>query len=473
MSLSIRPFRREVRRRLYVNEPAAAPPSPQEPRVPMAYRMDSWDFVDPQNSSPLFSGRIPSEIRSLIFEFALTESVGPARDRHVQHDFFGRSDHDKLNDEPMLAPPAEDMQEDGAEDDADYDSGSEYSLEHYGNAEAGPAPAVQMPPASSLCPGKDPSSGWDWLRPGYVGQRKLPGAVLLRTCRRIYIETNELPSGAVSKTFYGSNGPYFCPHDPRTYVSQLPPEAARQIRHLVLFSDPQWLELDFFEMITNMYSFLGYDPNATVPTFVTSLHFPPRLSASPSISSRRLWRVSEHLTSLRIVFRRTDWWGWESNTPLAISPFRLSRRTSAHQIMHEEMLHALEQPEPLQRLPSPSRIERWSCWGLIFLQMLSLKTLTIAFETSEDKRDEMEAIVRWAHRDWRFPILQRLSGDNSDPFSNTRLFAHGHASPVDLTPWASDLRVLTAEDNDLQRQLVVRGLNGGLRKLRQNGKPEY
>ncbi|KAK7748871.1 hypothetical protein SLS53_000895 [Cytospora paraplurivora] len=217
MSLTFRPSRRERRLLLNFDEPVAAPSS-QEPRVPMAYRIDSWDFVDPQIASPLFSGRIPSELRSLIFDFALTESVGPAWDRHVQHDFYSRSDHDKLDDEPMLAPPTEDSQEDGAEDATDYDSGTEYSLEHYDNVEDAPAPAVQMPPASFLCLGKDPSSGWDWLRPGYVGQRKLQGAALLRTCRRIYIETNELPSGIVSKTFYSSNGPYFCPNDPRTLV---------------------------------------------------------------------------------------------------------------------------------------------------------------------------------------------------------------------------------------------------------------
>lgn len=44
-----------------------------------------------------------------------------------------------------------------------------------------------------------------------------------------------------------------------------------------------------------------------------------------------------------------------------------------------------------------------TAWGRMFYVMANLKKLTITFETSEDKEDEMEQIVDWA-RTWRFQI---------------------------------------------------------------------
>lgn len=412
----------------------------------MAYRMYSWDTVDPQNNSPLFNGHIPAEIRTLIFDFALTESVGPAWDRPVDHKFYHRQGHGRLDDDLTVETAA--------------GNGEENERDHESDSNAGVAPAVQMPPLDFFRKSWDRASGWDWLRPGHTGQRKVHTA-LLQTCRRIYIETYELPPQNATKVFYGSNQPLFTPCNPADYVSQLLPEAAHHIRHVHIFSDTLWLQGGFFDSVTNMSALLHDDTDRRNPLFhprgpsvaSRTLHNPPQLLASPSNFLRRPWRVSEHLTSLRITIRRTDWTGWENNAPLAINPL-LPGHDSALLHMQQAMRDALPADanlESQQRHSSPSRFEKWTSWGLLFLQMTSLKTLIIDFETTEDRRVEMEGIVHWAHQSWRFPVLEYLCGDSSDPFTKEQLRAHQHDTPVDLTPWSSRLRVLTAEDTEVKR----------------------
>ncbi|KUI68844.1 hypothetical protein VM1G_04174 [Cytospora mali] len=462
MSLTFRFSQRQGRLVSQFGEPAHSRPPPQQPRVPMVYRIDTWTFINPQNSSPFFNGQIPAEIRSLIFEFALTPSLEPDWDRPIRYNFCFRHDHEKLDDEPILAPPSDDETDYDSESEAGFEAGSVAS----GMADDGSAPAVQSPPASFFNHNyRQTSSGWDWLRPGYTGQCKLYTA-LLRTCRQIYIETNKIPSRNMKKVFYSSGGPYSSRYSPVEYISQLPPEAARQICHLHIFTNLWWLENRFFAMVTNMPDLLSADlaqpvafppppipppPHDPVLALSRILQNPPRIPSSP----RRPWRVSEHLTKLRITIRRTDWPGWESNSPLAINPFGADPADRpAHQLMQRDMHASFQADMDLnlqQRHSSPSRVERWANWGLLFLQMVSLKMLTIDFETSEDKRDEMKSIVHWAQQTWRFPVLQRLSGDSSDPFTAEHIQMHHRDNPVDLTPWSSSIRVLTAEDHEVKR----------------------
>ena len=114
-------------------------------------------------------------------------------------------------------------------------------------------------------------------------------------------------------------------------------------------------------------------------------------------------------------------------------------------------IEADRQVEPNRRCFTPSTIPCWTCWGLLFLRMVNLKTLTIEFETSEDKKSEMETIVDWAHKRWRFPVLRRLSGDSRDPFTFDHLQRSHSESPVDLSPWSEDLDVLSAADEPVQK----------------------
>lgn len=448
----------------------------------MSYRMGSWDPVDQQDSSPLFS-RIPAEIRTLIFKFTLAEFNLPALDRPIRHDFYPRDDHERLDDEPDI--------EDGLVGQAGDQESQESGVETLNN-EDGPAPAVQGLPASTLVRLPELLSSWDWFRPGYTGQRRIDTA-LLGTCRRIYQETYFLPSQG-SKIFYNARGPGWCPQSPSRYVSLLAPGAARHIQNLQIFPQMYWLERDLMDIVTGIFSAnscrqgahlvpirnpqlrpiirppplapLPGVPPVRAPQLPPVSAFPPGFvgpslwrelppSSSPPDAERiRPWRLTENITSLRIYLRRTDWWNWESNAPLVISPFSSSPNRPTHQQMQQciQSSRAVERLlEPNLRSLSPSLIPHWSCWGLLFLRMPKLQTLTIEFETSEDKKSEMEAIVNWAHQHWRFPVLRRLSGDDRDPFTFDHLQRCHSERPVDLSPWSQDLEVLSAADEPVQK----------------------
>lgn len=476
----------------------------------MSYRMDAWDFVDQQDSSPLFNGRIPAEIRTLIFEFTLAGSTVPALDRPVRHAFFARDDHEKLDDEAnMETSPA------GQADDQTEDEGAVQTSD---SSEDRPAPAVQMPPASFLFRSRDVTSGWDWLRPGFSGHRKVHTA-LLRTCRRVYMETYRLPSQG-SKIFYTARGPPWCSQSPNEYLSGLAPEAARHIRNLHIFLEPSFLDSELVDLVTGMQKTLRrfgrnrlprnalpipQPQTLNLPPFFTahyhSLNIPPQapainpppvgllyqipLPGNPSqmlnvyqhpplgpgnpqgspwepyepqdtdpAAVMRAWHLTEHLTSLRIYMRRTDWPSWEHNAPLVISPFVVSPYPTTPRRMRASMRDSFEadqKVEPQLRYLSPSIFREWGCWGLLFLQMPKLQTLSIDFETSEDKKSEMETIVDWAHQHWRFPVLRRLAGDSRDPFSRESLRRGRFVRPVSLASWSEDLETLTAADEPVQK----------------------
>lgn len=454
----------------------------------MSHRMASWNSVDRQDSSPLFNGRIPAEIRNLIFEFALAEHIVPALDRPILHDFFARDDHEKLDDESnMEAAPADQASDRGEDEDGARMPDVESIL----------APAVQGLSAQSLFRLQEMMYSWDWFRPGYTGRRKIHTA-LLRTCRKVYKETYMLPSQG-SKIFYNARGPRWCPHSPSEFVSGLAPEAARQIRNLQLFPQMWYLESDFMDLVTGIISAnsrrqgrhlvpvsnprsLPAASSRVIPQGPFHLHHPgllrglppqlPPVSAyspgfvgpalwrdfplrgRPEHERIRPWRLTEHVTSLRIYLRRTDWWDWENNTPLVISPFNSSATRPTLNMMQQSMrasFDADQQLEPHLRSSSPSPIPHWSCWGLLFLRMPNLKTLTIDFETSEDKKSEMDAIVDWAHHHWRFPVLRRLSGDHRDPYTFDHLQRCHKDRPVDLSPWSQDMDVLSAADEPVQK----------------------
>lgn len=453
----------------------------------MSHRMDSWDFVDQQDSSSLFNGRIPAEVRTLIFEFALAEFTVPALDRPIRHDFFAREDHERLDDEPDL--------EGGSVDHAGEQQIHEHGIQVASN-EDGPAPAVQELPASALVRLQELLSSWDWFRPGYTGQRKVYTA-LLGTCRRVYLETYSLPSQG-SKIFYNARGPRWCPQSPTKYVSGLAPAAARHIRSLQIFPQMYYLERDLMDMVTGIFSAtsrrLGHhlvpfsnprSPAIIQPPTGLPLHHhgfnllrqsPPQLPPvsayppgfvgpslwrelppirNPSGAERiRPWRLTEHITTLHIYLRRTDWWEWESNAPLVINPFNPTPTRPTLQQMQQSMRASREADQRLQsqtRSSSPSIIPHWTCWGLLFLRMLKLQTLTIDFETSEDKKNEMEHIVAWAHQHWRFPVLRRLSGDDRDPFTFDHLQRCHEERPTNLSSWSQDLEVLSAADEPVQK----------------------
>ncbi|POS75779.1 hypothetical protein DHEL01_v205830 [Diaporthe helianthi] len=452
----------------------------------MSCRIDYWENVNLQESSPLFSV-LPPELRNLVFKFALAEFTVPALDRPIQHDFSARDDHEKLEDEPALeSGPASEA---GAQEEQE-------SRAQTPDMENSPAPAVQPLPASLLLRVREMKHSRDWVRPGYTGHRKMKTA-LLGTCRRVYLEACNLPSQG-SKIFYNARGPRWCPQSPADYVSGLFSGAAQHIRNLQIFPQMFYLEWDLMDLVTGVFSadaylqrhnsraplsqlpfsnphLLGpvafrpilhaqsyqgslpadslpqhaYRPGSAGPAiWRTVRHLPPRsLSEAGRISP---WRLTEHLTSLRIYLRRTDWWNWESNAPLVINPYS-PRASRVSPITVANMLNTMRtsaeadtRMEPHLRCTTPTSIPRWDCWGLLFLRMHNLKKLTIDFETSEDKKAELGSIVEWAHLRWRFPILRRLSGTERDPYTFSHMERSRNDTAVDLSPWSEDLDVLSA-----------------------------
>lgn len=123
-----------------------------------------------------------------------------------------------------------------------------------------------------------------------------------------------------------------------------------------------------------------------------------------------VWRTFHNLEHFHLTIRRTDWDRWEDNKPLAINPYRRSGGEPPLTLMRQDM-HAsmVEGKQPQHDLSST--------WSTIFRAMCNLKTLEISFETSEDKRDEMEEIVEWA-RTWRFEVMSRrywMKQDGDEP----------------------------------------------------------
>lgn len=114
------------------------------------------------------------------------------------------------------------------------------------------------------------------------------------------------------------------------------------------------------------------------------------------------------IENIKITLRRGDWWYWENNDPLAISPKTGSIKAGP---MHGEW--ALEQ--------RGAAVE-WKLdqWGAAFAEMKGLKQLEMDLETSDDKIEELKAIATNALT-WKFPAYSRggvemvLSSDSSKP----------------------------------------------------------
>jgi hypothetical protein len=89
-----------------------------------------------------------------------------------------------------------------------------------------------------------------------------------------------------------------------------------------------------------------------------------------------------------MTLRRADWWHWEHNERLKINPFR------GNDMMREDM-----------KLPNGNPLFGPRSWGLALKYLPKLETLKIDFETSEDKRHQLEEIIEWAVK-WRFPLTE-------------------------------------------------------------------
>ncbi|KAI1324186.1 hypothetical protein F5Y16DRAFT_314769 [Xylariaceae sp. FL0255] len=205
-----------------------------------------------------------------------------------------------------------------------------------------------------------PSNGYGWVRYDNIEPMRL-SIGLLQSCRRVYLETHSLPLSQTEHRFYCYKGP---PSSARTdlsrFMAKLEAPASvpglKQkdlIRSVRIFAQQYWLEDQRLQPL------IGFS----------------------------------NLEHIRLTLRRSDWWYWESNQPLRINPFR--GNCSGHfniAIMRDVMM---SRTGNVDFLPE--------AWGRVFSSFSKLKTLKIDFETSYEKRAEMDDIVTWAVK-WRFPL---------------------------------------------------------------------
>ncbi|KAI0146103.1 hypothetical protein GGR57DRAFT_292375 [Xylariaceae sp. FL1272] len=238
--------------------------------------------VDPQLSSPLFNGRIPAEIRTMIFEYAVTEFLDTNAFALPIETFQVRHSHDPAPAPDFISPYL----------DHDFESRLEKAF----------APSTASFRTRGRWELREVRDGYDWLRFDNAQAMK-PSVTLLFTCRRAYLETRRLPMKQIEMRIYCMNGPAFLDYPYR--VARLP-KKYDAVRFMRLYVQQFWLEDHLLRPILR-YSSL------------------------------------EHL---RITLRRTDWWNWESNAALRINPFRGNSQNIANvSLMHQAMSNPTGNPD--------------------------------------------------------------------------------------------------------------------------------
>ncbi|KAI1419251.1 hypothetical protein F5Y12DRAFT_778938 [Xylaria sp. FL1777] len=307
--------------------------------------------INPQLSSPLF-GLIPAEIRDLIFEFAVTEFPS-LNAKIIKPKTWVQQSHDPA---PVPRTP--------------NPSAVGHVIERVRSRIQGVVrPRRGMLPLT-LPYAPRAEDGFDWLRFDNTEPMRVNIALLL-TCRRVYLETYNLPLLQTEQRFYCCRGPprhSDGSEGPRTNIEQFVEDHLSKpspvpnliqkdmVRSLRLFIQQYWLE-------DRLMQFVHSD------NWFTNL---------------------EHL---RITLRRSDWWDWELNQNLTINPYRGNcSHNRAYDLMHRDMLTEIRDLQFAE-----------GAWGRMFSHMSKLKTLTIDFETSEDNQYEMDAVVTWAQK-WKFPL---------------------------------------------------------------------
>ena len=377
--------------------------------------VSTWD-VNYQRESPLFSANFPAEIRLLIYHYVFADSDQPS----IPFDFRVKNHHDGDHDDDGALEP--DFCSDLIADETEPPSSVEYdwfdpenfpenepNLDSSGEIEPTlsqddeePGPGQRDPtvgdrygiyaPDPSVANWRTQETG-DWtsrryIRPGCTGCRKHDIA-LLRTCRRVYLEARlQLPS-VYEYRIWALRGP---PHRHlELFYGGLTIEQANCITSVEVNAQMFWLEGSFLRSCANEPYYFRCIKN------------------------------------LRLIIEKGDWWYNETNEPLYITPF--GGKMAAMKTQMTETKHFGKKP------PQETLEAKWQApvdfgcdsWGLAFRWMPKLETLAIELETAEHQKCELEPIVEWAARTWRFPLGPKRK-DNC-----TYLSAQGN--PVEKMSW--------------------------------------
>ncbi len=178
-------------------------------------------------------------------------------------------------------------------------------------------------------------------RPGYRFERRID-TDLLRTCRRVYLETHLLPSSLNTEHVfwcYRTSSGKVHPTDPCHYFSKMTAQQLDAVDCVHVFAHNEWMEKQWRNV-------------CGVPEF--------------------------HPRKVRITFRHSDWWRCQYMEDLAIDP----------------------------RLPIGGDMDDWDSmlgWEEFFGDVSGLEELEMEFESSGSTKDQLHALARKALR-WRFGV---------------------------------------------------------------------
>lgn len=103
------------------------------------------------------------------------------------------------------------------------------------------------------------------------------------------------------------------------------------------------------------------------------------------------------MEKIKITIRRGDWWEWEHNKPLGISP--QGGHGDSQRMYHEWAVEKSGKDVPWQE----------DSWGSAFKKMRNLKSLVLEMETEDAKLDELKDILAHA-KSWHFPAWSSQDG---------------------------------------------------------------
>lgn len=279
--------------------------------------------VDAQIQSPLFSGLIPPEIRAYIFELATAEYIVTSDD----HFTWSTSNPPPGFPSDRCHPPYQIPLHDNP-------AYSKYTIVVAPN-ETSP----QWPPEARS------------RRPKELSGRRTVSTGLLRTCKRIYLETQSLPYLNKEHVFWHAAGPVGQPYDQEEeYFQRFRPEQLRMIKSLHLYTQQYWLEGGFENLAHRPYM--------------------------------------QGIEKLRITMRSGDWWFCERNAPLVLDP-------------QASTLH--KAPLPMDELGEAGPWHEGG-WANGVQRMAGLNELVMEFTTFGYKEAELGGIIRRAQR-WRFDMV--------------------------------------------------------------------
>ncbi|KAJ4386003.1 hypothetical protein N0V93_008894 [Gnomoniopsis smithogilvyi] len=380
----------------------------------MTSRLEAWgkpgNEIHPQSDCTFYDGRIPREISDLIFEYVLSPDaprMNARPENQMPHDFCVRNDHNSGSDEPETRDLISE---------ATQASSEEHTI------------TEPLPSRDQLSERDKQAMGFDWLRPDCHNKPTYSGWTILQTCRQIYLDAAKYLAKNREIVLYEGRGFVGAQSfsDFAGHARNIHAQLKFQGLHAIHTYSQMW-RLDRMAQ--------QFRPPRTPAPFRRNLdhketasraheHLRSLLSSGESPPDP-VWRILHNLEAFHLTLRRTDWDRWEENKALCIDPYRGNSGSPNIETMRLDMQSALLEGFEAQFEDT--------AWGRMFRIFANLKELSITFETSEDKKDEMEPIVEWA-RTWRFEIMswRHWLLDNND-----EVVAHlvDDNRPVKKTSW--------------------------------------